>query len=329
MKTKDKVLELLLINAGQFVSGQEIAEKLYVTRASVWKAIKSLRASGVDIDAVTNKGYRIKQSVDEIDADFIIAELSGVYKSIEIQVYDEVTSTNDIALSASRQSDNDILTVADCQTKGRGRRGRDFYSPKGTGIYMSYAFKPERHFSEMENITAIAALALAKAIDEVIFDNTVTAQIKWVNDIYIDNHKIAGILTEGYTSYENPEDSRIVIGWGINVYMPVEGFPKDIVNLAGYLIKGEPGKGSNIRTKLVVSLMKHLNTLTDEDVTKMVSEYDNRLCITGSYVKINRFNNNYTYGYVRGINDKFHLMVEYDDGKIEELSSGEVSVVKY
>lgn len=329
MKTKDKVLELLVNNAGQFVSGQEIAEKLYVTRASVWKAIKALRAAGIDVDAVTNKGYRIKQSIDEFDTKYITSEISDIYGDINVEVYDEITSTNDVALSMARQSDRSNLIIADCQTKGRGRRGRDFYSPKGTGIYMSYAFKPNKDFSEIENITAIAALALLRAIDEVVYEGVATSQIKWVNDIYIDNLKVAGILTEGYSSLENPDDNRVVIGWGINVYMPVAGFPKDIIRTAGYLIKGEPKIGSNIRSKLVVSLMKHLDSLLRDSTDNLVAAYSDRLFITDCYVKINRFNNNYTYGYVRGINDKFHLMVEYDDGKIEELSSGEVSVVKY
>lgn len=329
MKTKEKVLELLLNNSGEYISGQDIAERLFVTRASVWKAIKSLKEAGHKIDAVTNKGYRIRQNIDLIKEQFVVNELDSLGFGINVKVYDEVTSTNDEAIRLSRENEEDYLVIADCQSKGRGRRGREFFSPKGTGLYMSYAFSPDKDISEMENITALSALALAMAIDEVVFDGKKTAQIKWVNDIFIDGLKVAGILTEAYTSMEFPLDNRIVIGWGINVYMPLEGFPKEISKTAGYLVKGDNDDIYDIRSRLAVSTYKHLMKLLVRDSKELLELYKDRLFIIGSYLKINQFGKKYKYGYAHGINDKYHLIVEYDDGKTQELFSGEVSVVRY
>lgn len=327
-KTKDKVYKLLLNNAGEFMSGQEIADSLYLTRASVWKAIKSLQAAGIEIDAVTNRGYRIRQIIDSIEKDDIDKGIQSGNIPFDIYVYDEVTSTNDLALDYIRKSNKGTVVISDSQTMGRGRKGRSFFSPKGTGVYLSVAFKPSKPISEMENITALAALALAKAIDKAVYDGSDVAKIKWVNDIFVEGKKVAGILTDAITSFDNPEDSYIVIGFGINVYKPVEGFPKDIEKTAGYLVKGDSKIKEKIRSSVIIETILGLIRYLEND-SEVLEGYIEKSFLEGCYVKINSFDGNYKYACVTGINEKYHLMVKYDDGSAGELSSGEVSVVRY
>ena len=169
MSTKEEVLSILQSNASNYISGQELASRLYVTRASVWKAIKSLQADGYQIDAVTNKGYRLSPTFDPINIEDISQKINTSDRQIKVIYLDEVDSTNDHVRRLEGESHEDILLIAGCQTKGRGRRGRDFFSPKNTGLYMSLLLHTNSDTNNIPHITATTASAVAKAIDHVIF----------------------------------------------------------------------------------------------------------------------------------------------------------------
>lgn len=324
MGTKEKVLKILQEHSGEYLSGQEIADGIFVTRACIWKSIKALKEDGYEIDAVTNKGYRLRSNVDAVSEDYICSILED--NNIEVYVYDEVTSTNDVVIEKARESKKCTLVIADSQTKGRGRRGRDFYSPKMTGLYMSIAMPIEVPISEMSDVTARAASATAKAIDDLIFDGEDATTIKWVNDIYYNEKKVAGILSEAHTSLED-EESYIVIGFGINVYKPVDDFPKEIKQIAGAIVSGERAD-NKVRSKLAVRIVEYLLQYMDDDEAS-IKLYRDKSMLIGSYVKVDTYKKNSRYAYVTGIDDEYHLCVKYDDGQEAKLSSGEVSVIKY
>lgn len=327
MKTKDLVLSQLRQNEGKYISGQEIADEIFVTRASVWKAIRSLQDAGYNIEAVTNKGYRLLMEVDEIEEGSLTVLLEN--KDTMVRCYDEVTSTNDVCVN-SAQDYNRLLVVANKQSKGRGRRGREFYSPLDTGLYMSLLTRPAKGESN-SGLTAITAVAVATAIDEVAFGDSEQTQIKWVNDIFVNDKKVAGILCEMHMSLEDEADSFLVTGVGINVYTPKDGFPGDIKRTAGALQDGPLCRDTRLREKLAAAIVNRLDYYL-KNREEALQIYRSKSMLTGHYVKINSYaHDDYSekYAKVEEITDEYHLMVSYDDGTVRELSNGEVSVVKY
>ena len=331
MTTKQQVLELLKQNGNLFLSGQEIAEKIFVSRAAVWKAIKSLEKEGYVIDAVTNKGYRLKQKLESMNADNLQAELlaHGLH-NFELFYYDNVESTNESAKSySSTNYGKPALFVADSQSKGKGRRGRDFFSPSGTGLYMSLLVYPDTTPEQATLFTCMMADCVCEAIKEV---TGIETQIKWVNDIYYNDRKIAGILTEGMTSMEDGKLSFLVIGVGINLFMPYEGFPTEISKTAGYLLDT---MDADIRGKLCAYIVKKfMDYYNNPDDLSYISGYKNKSMLIGKYVKLltpthEEKKSSKGYALVTGIDDNCHLQIEYEDGAKASLSYGEVSVVKY
>lgn len=330
MKTKDRVLEILKASGTEFISGQEMAEKIFVTRAGIWKAIKALEKEGHEIEAVTNRGYRLKPKNDEILPDYIEEELEKRNTEIKVFYFDEVDSTNDQVVRLGREKEGVLLAIAGSQTNGRGRRGRDFFSPKDTGIYMSLLLRGNEPLEKFSGLTATAAVAVAKAIDKTVFAGRDVAKIKWVNDVYIGDRKISGTITEFSTSLEDPTQHSIVMGIGINVYVPKEDIPEDIINKAGTLEGADALFGENVRNNIIIETMDGLFKYMDkkEDTLEIYRAKSN---LIGNYVKINSFSERVTENYakVTGIDEDFCLCVAYDSGKTDKLSTGEVSVVKY
>ena len=330
VKTKDEVLKILKEAGDNFVSGEEIAGRVFVTRAGVWKAIKALERDGLEIEAVTNRGYRIKPLEDRIDAGWIESELKEAGKDIRVFYYDEVDSTNNVVANLGHEYEGILLAIAGKQTKGRGRRGRDFYSPKDTGIYMSLLIRTGASLDELEGLTATAAVAVSKAIDEVVFDGKDVAKIKWVNDVYIDERKISGIITELTTNLEDTGLHNIVMGIGINVLAPNGGFPEDINKKAGSLEMVGGRLESGVRNHIIAASISNLFDYF-KNRAETLSIYRAKSNLIGNYVKINNFSESTRENYARvtGISENYGLEVVYDDGRAEVLSSGEVSVVKY
>lgn len=341
MTTKEQVLGLLEANGNNYLSGQEIADKIYVSRAAVWKAIKSLEKEGYEIDAVTNKGYRLKCDVKLMNAKTITECLkcnSGTEETSEnnwkygqIFYEDTVESTNDWAKNYSNAHFGEpAVFVADSQTKGKGRRGRDFFSPSGTGLYMSMLLYPDITPEKATLFTCMMAECLCEAIREVTEKEV---KIKWVNDIYLGDKKIAGILTEGMTSMEDGKLSYMVIGVGVNIYNPYDGFPEGLDKTAGYLL--EKMSDEDIRSQLCAAIisrfMEYYNKPEDKS---FINGYRNKSMLIGKYVKLltaDHEEKKASKGYAKviGIDDMCHLLIEYDDGTEGALSCGEVSVVKY
>lgn len=341
MAVKEEVLSLLEVNRTGFVSGQEIADRLKVTRAAVWKAIKALEKDGCAIEAVTNRGYRLGRPLDAIDASFIERSLKETGLNIAVIYKEETGSTNEDALAALRDGISDrnkqdyrgVLVIADKQNAGRGRRGRDFYSPKGTGLYMSIAIPDAQKLLKTVKLTAIAAAAVAEAIDEQVFNGVETAMIKWVNDIYLVEKKVCGILCEAFLPMEDEDLGCIVAGIGINVHAPSGDFPQDIKDKAGYLIDNDAVPDNNIvpglRSRLAAAAIRRLFHYINEP-DGALNVYRSRSNLTGCTVRINSFasNGEDKEALVKGIDDEYRLLVEYPDGSREALSSGEVSVIK-
>ena len=326
LSTKEKVLNILKQNPNAFVSGQEIADTLFLTRAGIWKAIKNLRESGFTIESVTNKGYRLVLDYDGINIDFIKKSLPESL-SLKYYSYEEVTSTNDIAREHAYEK-SDILIAANSQTNGRGRKGRVFFSPKDTGLYFSLLIHPEIPFSKATYITCIAAESLVLAIHDTLGIET---SIKWVNDIFLKDRKIAGILTETFGSLEEEFPEYVVVGVGINIYPFTDELPSDIKKRAGFLIK-KADNTANLKNLLCINFVKHFYTFLSEiDRKTFLDGYRMHSNLIGRYVRIHNDKkpSKKEYALVTGIDDECRLLVTYDDKKTAALTGKEVSVVKY
>ena len=324
--TREKVLNILKQNPNAFVSGQEIADTLFLTRAGIWKAIKNLRESGFTIESVTNKGYRLVLDYDGINIDFIKKSLPESLP-LKYYSYEEVTSTNDIAREHAYEK-SDILIAADSQTNGRGRKGRIFFSPKDTGLYFSLLIHPEIPFSKATYITCIAAESLVLAIQDSLGIET---SIKWVNDIFLKEKKIAGILTETFGSLEEEFPEYVVVGVGINIYPFTDELPSDIKKRAGFLIK-KADNTDNLKNLLCINFIKHFYVFLSEiDRKTFLDGYRMHSNLIGRYVRIHNDKkpSKKEYALVTGIDDECRLLVTYDDKKTAALTGKEVSVVKY
>jgi BirA family biotin operon repressor/biotin-[acetyl-CoA-carboxylase] ligase len=319
MGIKDEILGRLL-SERDFVSGQELAEKLSVSRAAVSKAVASLRDEGYDIQAVTNRGYRLASGADILSEQGIGRFVkSGFYK---LNVEKSVTSTNDLAKAAAAAgAPEGTAFIAENQTAGRGRLGRKFCSPYGTGLYMSVVLRPSLAVEQSLFITTAAAAAVAKAVENV---SGREAGIKWVNDVFMGGKKVCGILTEGAMDVENGRLQYAVVGIGVNVREPQGGFPEEIRDVAGAVFDGEsPG---DARCRIAAEILDNFyGYYVNLESRSFLPEYKRRSIVIGRDVTVLSGGGSFT-AHAVDIDDTCGLVVRMPDGTEKTLTSGEVSV---
>ena len=322
MNTKNYVLELLEAKRGQSISGETMANQIGVTRNTIWKAINELRKDGYIIKAVTNKGYLLCDDNNFLSVQGMIPFLSNKETSHNISIHATLESTNktakELAISGAEQG---TIIIANCQTAGKGRYGRNFFSPPDSGIYMSFILRPSRHdwITNPTLITAFAAVSVCKAIEVTTGK---TPQIKWVNDIFLDGKKICGILTEGITDFESGNMQWIIVGIGINFITSDLGLPDEIKHIAGALFP--ENKPTITRNKLAAEVVNHLTTFENKgDGKTMLLEYEKRLMMIGERVVITGHHEPFE-AIVHGIDHMGRLIVERTDGKILTLAFGEI-----
>ena len=316
MSLKNDIVKALEINRGRAVSGQELADMLGVSRAAVWKAVKSLQNDGYRITAGTNKGYVLEDESDVLSEQGIKLFMEQKNMNNNIMVYKTIGSTNVEAKKlAMNGAANGTVIVANEQTDGRGRRGNSFFSPAETGIYMSVILRPQKPLSDCLMTTVAAAVAMVDTI-EALTDKK--PQIKWVNDIFLDGRKICGILTEAISDFESGMAEAIIVGVGLNVNTSV--FPSDISETAGSLCPG------NItRNQLAAEIAARIISYTEcADSGKIMAEYRKKSMVIGRNITYSK-GGRLCSGYVLDINDMGHLVIETDN-QTEVLTSGEITI---
>ena len=323
MSVKNNILHILESNKGKTVSGQELADMLEVSRTAVWKAINSLKVEGYSIESTPNKGYSLAESSDVLSAEGIRLYLNEEFKSIPITVHKTIGSTNTEAkILAVQNAQHGTTIVSEEQTKGRGRFGRDFFSPSDSGIYMSIILKPELNIENSVLITSAAAVVVCNAIEKF---TSVSPKIKWVNDIFIDNKKICGILTEAVTNFESGMLDCVVVGIGINVKTKNEDFPMELQNKAGSIFIDDD---SFIRNQLTAEIINNVLKISKKLENKdFMPAYKQRSMILRENILYKK-NNNWHEGYASDIDDYGGLIVFTADGQKITLNSGEVSIKK-
>lgn len=320
MSVKDEVLKELENNKGDYISGAQLADNLGVSRNSVWKAIKALEKSGYEINAIPNKGYCLAEKNDILSSYSIKQHLKNPH--LDISVFSSVTSTNTILKEMAEQGAKEgTVIIAEEQTAGRGRTGKQFYSPKGTGIYISILLRPDIPAEESLFLTTSAAVATARAIEDV---SDKRALIKWVNDIYLEDKKTCGILTEGAFNVETGKLDYAIVGIGINVCIPDGGFPDNIKDIATAIFDKQTDS-INKRSILIANLLDYfMEYYKDFKSKSYVKEYIERSMIIGKTITVIEGSKT-SVAKAIDIDKNCRLKVQFEDGTTKWLSSGEVS----
>lgn len=249
---REEILRLLRSSATGYLSGAELGSRLRVSRTAVWKHIKLLERDGYVIEAVPSKGYRLTFSPDVLRISDVLQGLSTQIIGRAIRYDAEVVSTNVLAMGmAQRGAVEGTVIVAEQQTGGKGRLGRNWISPKGN-LYFSIILRPAMPSHRAPLVTLMGAVAVVAAIRRTA---DISAGIKWPNDILVAGKKVGGILTE--MSAEPDRIKQLVLGIGVNVNMDPGGFPPDVGKLSTTLAV-ESGAQVN-RTRLLRDLLRHLD----------------------------------------------------------------------
>ncbi|MBO6040740.1 MAG: biotin--[acetyl-CoA-carboxylase] ligase [Oscillospiraceae bacterium] len=319
----DDLLHILRQKGDSFISGEELSGSLGVSRTALRKAIRQLNEQGCRIESVPRRGYRLSSESDVLRADVIARYLR--HKELDLRVYRTIGSTNSVlkALAADGAPAN-LALVAEHQTAGRGRMGRSFYSPSGTGLYLSLLLRPAAPAAKAMYITACAAVAASLAIEELAGRST---RIKWVNDILIGQKKVCGILTEAGIDADNGMLRYAVIGLGINVLEPDGGFPPEIAGIAGAILERDRDPVPDIRCRLAAGVLDRLCEYTGAPDDPAVFEaYRERSFLLGRDISILRPGVKPVPAHVLDLNRDYSLHVRLCDGSLADISSGEVSV---
>lgn len=239
--------------------------------------------------------------------------------ALNVIVLKTVNSTNSYLKELAKNgTSNETLVVADSQTNGRGRLGRDFFSPSGSGIYMSILLKPEFIALRSELLTVAAGVAVCRALNEI---SEGTPKIKWVNDIFIDNKKVCGILAESLLDERKGLPFGIVIGIGLNVTTPAHMFPKELSHLAGSVFP------TNItRNELITKIIDEFKKIyTSSDSNALIDEYKRYSLVLGKKISFKMSGNTFI-GVATDINADGNLVVLLENGKELTLNAGEISL---
>ena len=323
MNGTDQILELLEEAEGP-LSGEEMAQRLGISRNSVWKAVQRLREDGYEIEAATNRGYRLVSSDSALTPQGVRRLLAGPARGCAIDVRDTVTSTNTVLKAIAEQGGAEgMALIAQQQTQGKGRLGRTFLSPKGTGLYISILLRPKFSAEESLSVTTAAAVAVAEAIDSITGRH---AMIKWVNDVYLQGRKVCGILTEASVDFENGGLHYAIVGIGVNIQEPLGGFAPEIRDVAGALYQGEVPSG--VRVRLAAEILNRFFGFYEHLTQRTFMEaYRQRSLLTGIEVTFTQ-GDRVREGLVLGVDDEARLQVRLPSGEEKLFSAGEVNIKK-
>lgn len=316
-----RILELLRRQEG-FLSGEDIGRELSITRAAVWKGIKKLREEGYEIEAVTNRGYRLTNPETMYNKRELEQGLKTKTMGQTIYFYEETDTTNNRARELALEgAPEGTLVVAEKQTAGRGRRGKVWESPLGTGIWMSLVLRPQIAPTEVSVLTLLCGLATAEAIEA---ETGLSAGIKWPNDILINGKKAVGILTE--MDCEMSEVHFVIPGIGINVN--TASFPPEIAEIATslYLECGKTVSRRRLVHKVLERLEEHYETfLRTGSFAAMLEDYRKHCITLGKEVHV--LGREPFFAEALDITPEGELLVRRaDNGKEEVVFSGEVSI---
>ena len=318
--TKQALLNALRAAPDRWQSGASLAKLLGVSRSAVWKAAEELRGEGLMLESAPRKGYRIIEGGELFTAEEFRARLGAGWQA---EVWPALSSTNDRARAAAAEGTAGPLLVAALeQTAGRGRRGREFFSPAHSGLYFSLLLRPSLSAADASLVTAAAAVSVRRAMRQF----GVTVDIRWVNDLMVGGKKVGGILTESVTNLEDGGLEYLVAGFGLNLTVPEGGFPPSLAQ-AGALFQGPaPCSRAQIAAAVAASFKELAEQLPCAD---FLDEYRSaNLLQPGTEVLVSPMRGDTYPAVVQQIDDLGRLVVKTSDGQSLPLTGGEVLPAK-
>ena len=242
---------------------------------------------------------------------------------LKLQVTDSITSTNTVLKAMAEEgAEEGLCLVAGEQTAGRGRLGRSFYSPPDSGLYLSLLLRPSLQAADAAAITACAAVAVAEAVECLA---PVKAEIKWVNDVYVEGRKACGILTEASVDGKSGQVNYLLVGIGVNTRVPDGGFPGELRSIAGSVF-GERDI-PDLRCRLAAEILDRLTEYTSHLQEKeWFGEYRRRSMVLGKKILILSPGKEPEPATAVDLAPDFSLVIRTENGELHRLNSGEVSI---
>ncbi|WP_407407135.1 biotin--[acetyl-CoA-carboxylase] ligase [Peribacillus sp.] len=320
---RTKLMQALSKANGTFISGQEIAEYIGCSRTAVWKHIEDLRGEGYMVEAVRKKGYRIVSAPEKVSESEIQFGLETKALGKMIHYQESVESTQKIAHQlANEGAEEGTLVIAEEQVSGKGRLMRSWHSPKFSGIWMSLILRPKIPLHQAPQLTLLAAVAVAQAIEDV---TELQPQIKWPNDLLINRKKVTGILTE--MQAESDRIHSVIIGIGMNINQQKEDFPEDLQEKASSLSIESGVKIS--RAKVIQRVLLRLEDLytlyLQEGFMPIKLLWESYAISLGQILKASTVNDTIV-GKALGITDAGVLLLEDDQGTIHSIYSADIEI---
>lgn len=317
---KEKIADILIKNLGKYVSGEALSSRLSISRTAVWKHVRELRREGYLIQAAPRRGYCLTQRPDLLLPEEIKRYLKTESIGQEIEYWRIVDSTNRRAKElASQGASQGTIVVAGEQTGGRGRLKNGWFSPAG-GIWFSVILRPQIIPQQASVLTLLASLAVVKGIQEIF---SVPLKIKWPNDVYLGERKLAGILTE--ISAEIDLVNYIVTGIGINAKVDSGSFPEEIREQVVSLWE-ETDQGFFL-PEILGNILNQMETLYDqtqkEGFEEIVEEWRMYDFLVGRKISVNTPSGKIS-GKSVGINSNGALLLELEEGQIIEVLAGSI-----
>jgi BirA family biotin operon repressor/biotin-[acetyl-CoA-carboxylase] ligase len=315
---------LAALRADGAVSGEELAQRLGISRAAVWARVEELRELGYEISASPHQGYRLIAVPDVLHADDLLSRLSpDQVVGRDIRVFQETTSTNDLVEKLARDGvPEGVVVFAETQTRGRGRLGRTWLSPVGKGLWFSILLRPMIHPLETTRLTVAAATALSRAIAR---QTRLVPEIKWPNDLLIRGRKVAGILTE--LRAEVDQVKYVILGIGVDVNLMADDFPPDLRKVATSLRKeaGKPLSRADLAAAMLEELDRDYARVCQGDFEGIIQEWEHQCSTLGHQIGV-RVGENVTYGRAEALDTDGALLVRTQHGHLERIMGGDVTL---
>jgi BirA family biotin operon repressor/biotin-[acetyl-CoA-carboxylase] ligase len=314
-----KALDMLA--DGQYHDGDTLGQALGMTRSAVWKMLKKLVEYGIHIKSLKGKGYALLDPFMLLDPDKIKQALQ--HDNVEVLVLETVDSTNQY-LKKIKHDKAIKFVIAEQQTQGKGRMNRDWYSPFGQNIYLSCLYPFKKDISELSGLSLVISLAIVAAIKSV---SALEPQVKWPNDIMLDNKKLSGSLIE--IQAETHGACHAIIGVGVNINMLVDSH--QLISQAWTSLRQASGHyvdRNQCCVKLVNSIMVYLQRFEEKGFADFIDEWVETDCLTNKSVSVSSVSGTIS-GEVTGINEQGHLLMRLSDGTVRSFSSGDTSIIKH
>ena len=313
-----------LLADGQFHSGTDLAQTLQLSRSAVWKQLNKLGELGIKIEAISGKGYRLETPIELLDETRIMADLSNKTQHYlsTLEIHQQIDSTNRYLVEQGRQQAvNGLVCLAEQQTAGKGRRGRQWVSPFGRNIYLSFLWQFQQGFASISGISLAAGVAVIRALKRFGIENV---GLKWPNDIYWQQQKLGGILVE--VAGEAGGACEVVLGLGLNVSLDeqqaesIEQAWTDLQRISS----GRLLSRNALTAALIDELLPMMANFDQQGLAYYLEEWRGYDVMLNQNVRLYQGNQQIT-GIVQGIDDNGLLLLKTETGKIQAFASGEVS----